>query len=103
MPDMITLETVVDAIVEACNEADARGQHLTVPQMFGQVRKQYPTVPSALLERAVKPAAKRLYEDCEDRRQQAEALEALSQEVREIERETGLTHDTELGVFLAAA
>jgi hypothetical protein len=37
MPE-ITLTTVVDALVAICNAATARGEKLTVPEMFARVK-----------------------------------------------------------------
>ena len=95
----------VDAIIEVCDAATERGEHLSGRQIYTAVLEIYPDTSDQLFGEAVPIAAEKLREQGRRLNKRADDLRAIDDECQIIARETGIAcfPRTPLNAFLNAA
>jgi hypothetical protein len=75
MHNQITLNALVDAIVQTVDEAIGRDEELSADEIRAAVLAQYPRAPEDLLQLAFRPAAQRLRDQARRDHAHADALQ----------------------------
>jgi hypothetical protein len=101
----VTLIELVNAIVDVCNKATARGAHLKGEEIHAAVLDLYPTMPGTLFRQAIPLAVEELNQQAQRHHDDADALGAVSQEAQLISQESGvpLAGNQPLDEFLITA